>query len=310
MNIRVSHYIDLMYGGLPPAESRLQLGLIHELRRERSVLQIWQIQATDAQLNWLLQVHWPGGPEGNGGRILLSSDACWPHCLTQDAVSAVHARGIALATFNRLDVAHDPPNGKRQGSLFDRWPQLSFGALSAWGWAMGQSALALQQVYASARISVIGHSRSGKAALLAAAAYPSIEAVISHNSGTVGASSLWHMGDGAESLQDLAQAFPHWLGREARQVNAYAELIADDGEALLKEIAPRGLMIIQAQDDLWANPEGARYRYKQLEGSWSARPAALRLLERSGGHAMSLTDWAAAADFLERLDPASATIAL
>ncbi len=308
MNIRVSHYIDVMYGGVPPAESRLQALLVHELRRETGVLQIWRVRAIDAQLSWLLQVNWPSEPVGDGAKILLSPDACWPDCLTQDAVNAVHERGIALASFNRLDLAHDAPNGERAGPLFDRWPPLAFGALSAWAWAMGQTALALQQVYRSAQIAVIGHSRSGKAALLAAATHPSIAAVISHNSGTAGASSMRQMGAGAESLRSLVKAFPHWLGPQAGQSAMQEALMADDGEALLAQIAPRGLMIIQAQDDLWANPEGARYRYEQLRSKWAGRSDALTLLVRSGGHALGRSDWAAAADFLFRLDPASATI--
>ena len=309
MNTRVNHYVEMMYGGLPPSEGRVHLVLAHQLRRETGVLQIWRVHATDAQLGWLLQVSWPGEPVSDDAQILLSPDACWPHCLTPDVVHAVHQRGVAVASFNRLDVAHDAPNGVRAGPLCDRWPSLDFGAVSAWAWAMGQTALALRQVYRSAQIAVIGHSRSGKAALLAAAAYPCIDAVISHNSGTAGASSLQKMGAGAESLSSLVAAFPHWLGPQAAQAAKQAELIADDGLALWTQIAPRGLMIIQAQDDLWANPEGARCRYEQLRSMWAQRPDALTLLERSGGHAMGRADWAAAADFLSRLDPASATIA-
>jgi pimeloyl-ACP methyl ester carboxylesterase len=308
MNTRVSHYLNAMYGGLPPPAADLRVILVHELKRPEGVLHVWRVQASEARLSWMLHVSWPAESVKSGGRILLSPDACWPHCVNEGAARTVHAQGITFASFDRLEVAHDSPSGERSGPLFDRWPNAEFGALSAWAWAMGHTALALQQVYPSAHVGVIGHSRGGKAALLAAALYPSIAAVISHNSGAAGASSLQRVGAGAESLNDLAAAFPHWLGLQASRPGALASLEADDGVAFLQSIAPRGLMIIQGEQDAWANPEGARHRYSQMQSAWRQRPDALALLEREGGHAMGQADWAAGAGFLQRLHLGSATI--
>jgi pimeloyl-ACP methyl ester carboxylesterase len=309
MDTRVNHYIDGMYGGLPPPEPHLSVMLVHELKRGLDVLHVWRVQAVETQLSWLVQVNWPTQRTGDGASLLLSPDACWPHCVNTDAARVVHERGMAWASFNRLDVAHDPPGGERSGPLFERWPRLGFGALSAWAWAIGQTVLALQQAYPHTPVGVIGHSRSGKAALLAAAMYPTVSAVISQNSGTAGASSLQHMSAGAESLAELTRAFPHWLGSLAHLPDTQSSLQADDGIALLQKIAPRGLMIIQAQDDAWANPQGARHRYQQLQDTWAQQSHALVLLERAGGHVIGEADWVAAADFLRRLGSGSATIA-
>ena len=301
MNTRVNHYIDAMYGGLPPEPSGLRIALVHQLERDRGVLQTWRVSAVDTGLSWLVQLQWPEPYQGRVVQFLLSSDMCWPHCLNDAAAAAVLERGVVLASFNRLVFAHDPPGCKREGPLFACWPELKFGALSAWAWAMGQTVLALKQEFPLVQVSVIGHSRSGKSALLAAAVYPAISAVVSHNSGTVGASSLLRMGEHAESLSELAKAFPHWLGPDLKDVRLQQELIVDDGLVLLRAIAPRGLMIIQAQSDMWANPAGARHRYEVLKESWPERAEALMLFERSGGHAMGREDWAVAADFLCRL---------
>lgn len=129
-------------------------------------------------------------------------------------------------------------------------------------------------------------------------------AVISHNSGTAGASSLQQMDAQAESLASLAKVFPHWLGPAAQRASVQSELIAQDGLALWQQIAPRGLMIIQAQDDAWAHPRGAKLRLEQLQPHWRTRPRALQLVERTGGHAMGVEDWRHAAGFLCQLDPA------
>jgi pimeloyl-ACP methyl ester carboxylesterase len=301
MNTRVNHYINAMYGGLPPEPPGLRIALVHQLERHRGMLQVWRVGAVDTRISWLVQLQWPERREKGVVPILLSSDQCWPHCLSDTAAEAVLDRGVALASFNRLEFAHDPPSGEREGLLFDVWPDLEFGALSAWAWAMGQTVLALKQEFPLAQVSVIGHSRSGKSALLAAAVYPAIAAVVSHNSGAVGASSLLRTGEHAESLPSLVKAFPHWLGPRVQDARWQQELIADDGQALLEAIAPRGLMIIQAQSDLWANPAGARYRYEALRRIWASRADALKLLEREGVHAIGREDWAAAADFLCRL---------
>jgi hypothetical protein len=77
---------------------------------------------------------------------------------------------------------------------------------------------------------------------------------------------------------------------------------------LWAQIAPRGLLIMQAMDDLWANPAGARHRSEQLAPDWQTRPEALARVERWGGHAMTAQDWSVAADFLRRIGPGSATI--
>ena len=210
MNTRVNHYLEAMYGGLPPAGEGCRTVLTHELRRDSSVLQIWRVSFAQPRLSWLLNLAWRGNPPGPSVPILLTPDACWPHCVNEAAHQAVLDQGVALASFNRLDLADDPPNAVRAGPLVDAWPGLSFGALSAWAWGIGSTAQALQQIYPLAQIGVIGHSRGGKAALLAAACYPGIAAVISHNSGTGGASCLQQMDAGAESLANLAQAFPHY----------------------------------------------------------------------------------------------------
>lgn len=304
MNTRVNHYLEAMYGGLPPAGVGLRTALAHELRRDGEMLQIWRVSLERPGLSWLLNLAWRGNAPGPFAPILLSPDACWPHCVNESAERAVLEQGVALASFNRLDLAADPPDGRRGGPLIEAWPSLPFGALSAWAWGIGCTAQALQQLYPLAQIGVVGHSRGGKSALLAAACHSGIAAVISHNSGTVGASSLQHMSTGSESLASLAQAFPHWLGPAAQQASVQQELMVDDGAQLWQHIAPRGLMIIQAQDDAWANPLGARRRFEQLKPHWGERPQALQLVERSGAHAMGSDDWRCAAGFLRQLDPA------
>jgi len=116
------------------------------------------------------------------------------------------------------------------------------------------------------------------------------------NSGTGGASCQGVAGAGSESLAELAQRFAHWLAPGAQSAHVQAQLIEAEVPAQLwARIAPRGLLVQQAQDDAWANPAGTRALLARLAPHWSAAPERLVLRERAGGHAMTAADWQAAA---------------
>jgi uncharacterized membrane-anchored protein len=75
-------------------------------------------------------------------------------------------------------------------------------------------------------------------------------------------------------------------------------LQADFPEQWLASLAPRGLCILQAEDDLWANPTGSRAMFEYLKPAWQAAPERLRWHSRTGGHRMTALDWQRAAEFL------------
>jgi dienelactone hydrolase len=246
-----------------------------------------------AWVTWTLQVLRPSKPTP-AVPVVLTGDACWGH--PDDAVRRLFAdSGVALAWFNRTELAHDAPDAARAGPVFDRYPQARFGAIAAWAWGLGRSVDVLRQIPGidAACVSVVGHSRGGKAALLAGAADSRIWMTAAHNSGTGGAASSVVTGAGAETLADLARTFPHWLGRDAAQLMATGSLQGLDQHLLLARIAPRRLLLIQARDDAWANPEGLRAAARRAAAAWRSTGAAggLRVVWRDGGHAMGLADW-------------------
>lgn len=236
--------------------------------------------------------------------VLLTGDACWGH--PDDAVKArAAAAGVALAWFNRVDLAHDAPDGKRAGPLFERDPGARFGALAAWAWACSRSLDALLQIPGidPARLGFVGHSRGGKAALLAGATDARIALTVAHNSGAGGAASSRVQGPGAESLQALTDAFPHWLATDVAPTLQASALEGLDQHLLLARIAPRRLLLIQARDDAWANPEGVRAVAQRARAAWRRAGAAggLALKWRDGGHPMGAQDWALAIEAVRAL---------
>lgn len=261
-------------------------------------------------LSWSLRMVAPPANDGlaaaalwrRSPRILLSPDGCWPHYLNTQTAQTCLAQGVALAWFDRLDFALDPPNVQRRGAFYAQCPDSDSGCLNVWAWGFGLTAQALREYMPEAKIAVIGHSRGGKAALLCAARYPEIDAVVANNSGTGGAASLAVAGEGAESLAQLASAFPHWLAPQAQQPVVQERLREIDGVAWWSRIAPRPLLIMQAQGDAWGNPLGTRHAYTALRPLWPQN-SALTLVEREGAHAMEMADWHQAALFIRQPHP-------
>ena len=129
---------------------------------------------------------------------------------TEDLLDAGYAVvGISSPDFI-VDIADI---GQRQlaelsEGLYDRTPP---GALASWAFLYSRAIdiLITDDLIDERRITVYGHSRYGKSALLAAALDPRIAATIAHQSGRLGA-SLSNRSTG-ESLDQLAKKYPHWL---------------------------------------------------------------------------------------------------
>ncbi len=290
--------VDLAYGGLPSAPQGLEL----ELRSETRLRQLpgaprWQslrlrVALVEAELSFAVRLLLPDAPAPVPA--IAYGDGCWRD-LTDETLAGFAARGVALALFDRTEVAPDAvPPVERRGGLFDLLPERSFGALSAWAWGYGRVVDALLQLSQidPERLGVTGFSRGGKAALLAGATDARIALVHAHASGAGGAAPYRYLGEGAETL-DVTRAFPTWFGPRLATFRGREQALPFDQHALLACVAPRALLLTVGVDDRWANPEGT------LQAAWAAgeayrfvgAPEALTVALRAGGHAHTPSDW-------------------
>ncbi len=297
-------YLQALFGPWISLDLPLACQPVHELVLTGGRLLQWQISAGyPVWLRWSLHVFLPHSQNENAGRsgrrVLLSPDGCWPHCLSVAAIEQCKEQDVALAWFDRLAFAHDPPSALRQGAFYEQFSQSSAGCLSVWAWGISLTAQVLRELLTDAKIGVIGHSRGGKAALLCAALDTQIDAVIANNSGIGGAASLAVAGEGSEGLAQLAQAFPHWLSTAAADSAVQARLREIDSMTLWSRIAPRPMLILQAQQDAWANPLGTRHAMDCLKSHWPVG-GSLTLVERQGTHTMLAADWHQAALFMRK----------
>ncbi|HSZ54012.1 MAG TPA: hypothetical protein VK797_00005, partial [Tepidisphaeraceae bacterium] len=108
-------------------------------------------------------------PKGNGPfPVIVKGDLCWGR-VKPDIIAAVLDRGYALAEFDRTQVA--PDKDDRSTGVFPLYPDYDWGALAGWAWGYSRviDYLETRPDIDKARIIITGHSRGGKATLLAGA---------------------------------------------------------------------------------------------------------------------------------------------
>lgn len=329
---RLERLVDLVYGGMPPVPSRVEVTLRAQSRLRRlqgePVVSVYRVSADVAgqPFDLGMQVITPrveeeapgtaihAGVTSNGPSplpVVIDSDACWWN-LDDVSIARFLGRGIAMVRFDRTEVVDDPgatPGSRppRRGGLYDRYRDGGFGAVAAWAWGIHRVIDALHVLEAghvsagpqgsvpldTTRIAVSGFSRGGKAVLLAGATDPRIGLVHAHASGAGGAAPFLIAGEGSEGMC-VASNYPGWFGqRLSAYVDREAELPMDQ-HALVAAVLPRPLLLTLGVDDLWTDPAGtAQAALAAGEvARFLGRPDAIEMRVRPGGHYRVPEDWA------------------
>jgi len=208
--------------------------------------------------------------------------AAWP-------IAKIVAAGFALVTFHESELMPDDV------ALADG------PALAAWarGSSLVLDALAEHGPVDASRVAVFGHSRRGKAALLASARDPRFAAVVAHQSGTLGSSILRN--DLGESLLLITGVYPHWFVPELTTFVDAEDRLPFDQHWLLALSAPRPVLLVDGDADDWADPAGTRAAAEAASAAWALfgdggfvaddDDATVVWRTRPGGHAVEATDW-------------------
>ena len=103
------------------------------------------------------------------------------------------------------------------------------------------------------RVSIVGHSRLGKTALLAGALDPRFYCAISNDSGCSGAAIS--RDKGGERIADICRNFPYWFSKHYLRYVNNENAQPFDQHFLLCANAPHRVYVCSAIEDTWACPE-------------------------------------------------------
>jgi hypothetical protein len=231
-------------------------------------------------------------------------------------------RGYAVATFYNGDI--DPDQKEVRGGIRPLLPKdLDTTTIACWAWGIHRSVdylLTLRDEVDPKRIAAVGHSRLGKTALIAAAFDERIALAIPHQAGTGGSAPSRPIGSQAakaESVKRINTSFPHWFNGRFKEFNDEPARLPFDQHCLVALCAPRPVLFSNAQEDLWANPEGqfevlrAADPVYRLLGAGGLEAKAVPPLGklsngrlgyfiRAGKHSMTREDWEAFWDYADK----------
>jgi hypothetical protein len=233
-------------------------------------------------------------------------------------------RGYALASFCTSDIDPDRKEfteglyawlASKAGSTNPPKPA-DRGTLAAWAWGCHRCVdyLVTDPDLDPKRIALVGHSRNGKTALLAAAFDDRIALAIPHQAGCGGTAPS--RGTVGESVQRINTAFPHWFNGNFKAFNTETARLPFDQHCLVALMAPRPVLLSNAVEDQWANPSGqfqvlqaAEPVYRLLKAGTvaaSVEPGPGQLVAsrlgyyiRPGKHSMTAGDWRVFMEFAD-----------
>ena len=253
-------------------------------------------------------------------------------------IEAIVDRGFALASFCSTDVDSDRAEvsdgvhawlAKQQTGSATNGLTKDRGCIAGWAWGFqrGVDYLVSDPDIDAKRIAAVGHSRNGKTALLAAAFDDRIAMAFPHQAGCGGtapnrvapamAEPKANGRPTAETMAVINKNFPHWFNAEFKTFNTNPAGLPFDQHCLVALMAPRPVLLSNAQDDQWADPSGQFdvlvaaapvYRLLRAGGVDAAKMPSLGTLVNSrlgyyirpGKHSMTADDWAIFMKFAER----------
>jgi hypothetical protein len=245
-------------------------------------------------------------PKSNTDPTRATKSDFWPAEMVIDS-------GYAIAAFHVSDLAPDNKEKFSDGVLQLYPEQLTadngMRAIGAWAWGASR----VMDYFISdpdidaKKVTVVGHSRGGKASLWAAAQDQRFAACVSNCSGNSGAAlSRRKFG---ERVERINTSFPHWFNNNYKKFNNNEDSLPVDQHMLIAMVAPRPVYATNASKDLWADPKGTYLSLKNAESVWalydikSSLPtiqpginypivrSALAYHNREGEHNLTAYDW-------------------
>ncbi len=209
-------------------------------------------------------------------------------------------KGYMFVEYARHEL--DPDTKGVEGPAQRAYPNYDWATLAVWAWGAMRVVdyLETRGDVDLGRIAITGHSRGGKAALLAGALDERFALVVPNGSGAGGAGCYRVLGPGAESL--AMNDKPHWYLDRLRRFRGKEDRLPFDQHFLKALVAPRAVLCTESLDDEFANPLGTQVTSMAARKAYELVGADVRkngLHFRRGGHDQNTEDWRALLAFAE-----------
>jgi endo-1,4-beta-xylanase len=264
---------DYVYGHMPPKPQKMTVKKGERTVDEVNKVAVQKLEATfeqgDKSFTLNVSVALPTGAKGPAPVVIQSTGFGPPKAGTPVGArfKTMADRGYAVAEFNWNAVALDA-KGPKKGGVYQLFGDtIDCGTLMGWAWGMARVIDMLEESMPEVdakKAVVTGHSRNGKATLVAGAFEERIAVTVPSHSGT-GGMPPWRYGDDftkrngkAEPLQSIVNYAPQWFHPDFKQFVGNVDRLPVDQHLLAAVVAPRALMDTEGLKDLWTNPEGAQ----------------------------------------------------
>lgn len=215
-------------------------------------------------------------------------------------------RGYAIAAFYYQQCGADSTNYQATG-FFPAYPGYDWGDLAAWAWGMSRCVdfLETQPFVDRSKIIALGHSRLGKATLIAGAFDDRFALVAPAGSGCAGTGAYRFCGKGRggkEGLEDAVKRFPQWFGPRLSGFSGQVEKLPFDEHWLIALVAPRCFIAADGLGDPYCNGNALAQSYRMAKPVYEflGVPEHLGVHFRPGKHLLASADWEAILDFADQ----------
>jgi len=290
------------YGRIPPADDAVALDFEApaEVRNDgkTSFRELRLKMGPESRITMTLHVYLPSGHPGPFPTILRVGLGC-------PIVGEINERGYAFAAFEHRDLDPETEGYDVAGPAQAAYPEYDWGSIAVWAWGASRTLdyLLTCPWVSEDQVIVTGHSRTGKAALLAGALDERFGMVAPNGSGCGGASCYRIAGDGAETLEMITRKsrFASWFQKDFGRFGGHEERLPFDQHFVKALVAPRMLLTTDALDDKWANPLGNQAAYLAVQPVYdflgAGQNSAMHF--REGQHDQLAEDFRAILDFAD-----------
>lgn len=294
--------LDIQYGHLPEAPGNVKQEFIfgrtmlHDgvTRLEKHMLSMGPENGLRAQLD----LYFPATIEASCPVILHIG---WKAPIIKE----INERGYIFAGFGADQFDRSEEGTPTPGAVEQAYPEMEIATLAAWAWGASRMLDYLETLpeVDATKVIITGHSRSGKAALLAGAVDERFAIVNPNGSGCGGAGLYRILGPISESLEAITrpERWQEWFQKDFRAYVGKEAQLPFDQHFMRALIAPRPVLSTDGINDAWANPIGTQLNYLAAQPVYDflGVPERNAMHFRPGGHDHNDTDFRALLDFAD-----------